>query len=222
LFAQYRVPMHRLYAMLFVPSGPCTVAFTGHTTSHGAFSQCTHATGWAIISRGLFRSSPVKYRSTRIHVISRPLATSVLPTIGMLFSLWHATVHTPQPVQLAGRSSCPTAGPCCSATREPGPPGRSLNGFSYARRCRACGSSRPAARRGSAPSPTRRSCRSCPSLWACPSRACRTTACRAPGRSLVRPSSAPVVLRARDRPWSRSCASVAPEATDPSAASRSG
>ena len=34
----------------------------------------------------------------RIHAISRPLATSDLPTTGMLFSLWHATVQVAHPV----------------------------------------------------------------------------------------------------------------------------
>src|ERR1035438_10629262 len=45
LFAQYLVPMHRLYAMTFRPSLSCTVAFTGQTISHGASSHCMHATG---------------------------------------------------------------------------------------------------------------------------------------------------------------------------------
>jgi len=45
LLAQYRVPMQRLYAMSFRPSGLCAVAFTGHTASQGAFSHCMHGTG---------------------------------------------------------------------------------------------------------------------------------------------------------------------------------
>src|SRR5438046_2114850 len=32
--------------MLLVPSSSCTVAPTGQTTSHGAFSQCMQGTGW--------------------------------------------------------------------------------------------------------------------------------------------------------------------------------
>ena len=32
--------------MSFRPSSLWTVAATGHTTSHGAFSQCWHITGW--------------------------------------------------------------------------------------------------------------------------------------------------------------------------------
>jgi hypothetical protein len=32
--------------MSFNPSSLCTVAATGQTTSHGAFSQCMQGTGW--------------------------------------------------------------------------------------------------------------------------------------------------------------------------------
>jgi len=46
LFEQYRVPMHRLYTMALSPSLSWTVAATGQTCSHGAFSQCMHGTGW--------------------------------------------------------------------------------------------------------------------------------------------------------------------------------
>src|SRR5262245_36914365 len=46
LFEQYRVPTHRLYTMSLRPSDECTVAPTGQTTSHGAFSHCTHMRGW--------------------------------------------------------------------------------------------------------------------------------------------------------------------------------
>src|ERR1700678_3554197 len=45
LFEQYRVPTQRLYTISFNPSGLCTVAPTGQTTSHGAFSHCMHGTG---------------------------------------------------------------------------------------------------------------------------------------------------------------------------------
>ena len=41
--------------------------------------------------------SNAKYRSTRSQCISRPRLTWSLPTIGMLFSAWHATMHAPQP-----------------------------------------------------------------------------------------------------------------------------
>ncbi len=60
LFAQYRVPMQRLYAMSFVPIAPWAVAFTGQTVSHGAFSQCTHIIGWKTMPVGLCMSAPVK------------------------------------------------------------------------------------------------------------------------------------------------------------------
>src|SRR5688572_25950773 len=46
LFEQYRVPMHRLYVISLMPSALWLVATTGHTTSHGAFSQCWHSIGW--------------------------------------------------------------------------------------------------------------------------------------------------------------------------------
>src|SRR6266852_9213945 len=46
LFEQYRVPMQRLYTISFKPSALCTVAPTGHTCSHGAFSHCWQGTGW--------------------------------------------------------------------------------------------------------------------------------------------------------------------------------
>ena len=46
LFEQYRVPTQRLYTMSLTPSGLCTVAPTGQTTSQGAFSQCMQGTGW--------------------------------------------------------------------------------------------------------------------------------------------------------------------------------
>ena len=55
-------------------------------------------TGWKTTS-GLPSGSPEKYRSTRIQCISRPLATWVLPTTGMLFSLWQAVMHALQPMQ---------------------------------------------------------------------------------------------------------------------------
>ena len=42
---QYRVPIQRLYTWRLSPSGLWTAAFTGHTCSHGAASQWTHATG---------------------------------------------------------------------------------------------------------------------------------------------------------------------------------
>ena len=45
LLAQYRVPTQRLYAMSFRPSGEWTVAATGQTLSHGAFSHCWQAMG---------------------------------------------------------------------------------------------------------------------------------------------------------------------------------
>jgi hypothetical protein len=46
LFAQYRVPMQRLYVISFRPSLLCDVAATGQTYSHGAVSQCWHSIGW--------------------------------------------------------------------------------------------------------------------------------------------------------------------------------
>jgi hypothetical protein len=36
----------------------------------------------------------------RIQCISRPRATIALPTMGTLFSAWHATTHALQPVQV--------------------------------------------------------------------------------------------------------------------------
>src|SRR3954471_24616046 len=45
LFEQYRVPMQRLYVISFRPSSLCVVAATGHTSSHGAVSQCMHGSG---------------------------------------------------------------------------------------------------------------------------------------------------------------------------------
>src|SRR5580704_944209 len=50
LFEQYRVPTQRLYTMSFKPSELCTVAPTGQTCSHGAFSHCWHGTGWKNVS----------------------------------------------------------------------------------------------------------------------------------------------------------------------------
>src|SRR5258708_34539536 len=50
LFEQYRVPMQRLYTMSFKPSELCTVAPTGQTCSHGAFSHCWQGTGWKNVS----------------------------------------------------------------------------------------------------------------------------------------------------------------------------
>src|SRR5437773_12035537 len=46
LFEQYRVPIQRLYTISFNPSALCTVAPTGQTCSHGAFSHCWQGTGW--------------------------------------------------------------------------------------------------------------------------------------------------------------------------------
>src|SRR4051794_10138858 len=46
LFEQYRVPTQRLYVISFRPSELCVVAATGHTISHGAFSQCMQSIGW--------------------------------------------------------------------------------------------------------------------------------------------------------------------------------
>jgi len=45
LFEQYRVPTQRLYTMSLSPSALWTVAPTGQTTSHGAFSHCMQGTG---------------------------------------------------------------------------------------------------------------------------------------------------------------------------------
>ena len=52
LVEQYRVPTHRLYTMSFSPSELWTVAFTGQTYSHGAFSQCMHGTGCENVAPG--------------------------------------------------------------------------------------------------------------------------------------------------------------------------
>src|SRR5258707_6997121 len=50
LFEQYRVQTQRLYTISFRPSALCTVAPTGQTCSHGAFSHCWHGTGWKNVS----------------------------------------------------------------------------------------------------------------------------------------------------------------------------
>jgi hypothetical protein len=78
------------------PSDEWIVAPTGHTCSHGAFSQCTQNSGWWTISgeSGL----PEKYRSIRSQCISRFMMTLALPTTGTLFSAWQATLHALQPV----------------------------------------------------------------------------------------------------------------------------
>jgi hypothetical protein len=62
--AQYRVPMQRLYAMSLSPSGLCTVAFTGHTFSQGASSQCTHASGWKATAGSLVASASRRCRAS--------------------------------------------------------------------------------------------------------------------------------------------------------------
>src|SRR5512132_572035 len=40
-----------------------------------------------------------KYRTTRIHCISRPFPASASPTVGVLFSATQAATHAPHPVQ---------------------------------------------------------------------------------------------------------------------------
>src|SRR5947209_4122654 len=90
--------MQRLYTMVFNPSLSCTVAATGHTCSHGAFSHCWQSITWLTTATSSDSGSPLKYRSTRIQFISRCRLHSSLPTTGMLFSDWHASKHAPQPV----------------------------------------------------------------------------------------------------------------------------
>ena len=83
--------------MAFRPSRSWTVAPTGQTSSHGAFSQCMHGTAWKATWGAA--GSPEKYRSTRIQCISRPCETCSLPTTGTLFSDWQAVTQALQPMQ---------------------------------------------------------------------------------------------------------------------------
>ena len=99
LLAQYRVPMHRLYTIALMPSGECTVALTGQTCSHGAFSQCTHIMGcWTMPGSDSSCAHVVAVEPQPVH-LALPMATCSLPTTGTLFSDWHATTHALHPVQ---------------------------------------------------------------------------------------------------------------------------
>src|SRR5215467_11463152 len=90
-----------------MPSVLCVVAATGHTYSHGAVSQCWQNIGWKYAS-GL-SAGPSKYVSIRIQCISRPRATSFLPTVGMLFSAWQAITHALHPTHLLKSTDIPHA-----------------------------------------------------------------------------------------------------------------
>ena len=84
LLAQKRVPMHRLYTCTLRPSLLWYVAKTGHTDSHGAFSQCWQSMG----TKRAFTSgnSPSQYRSMRIHWMARRCRKWSGSLIGTLFS----------------------------------------------------------------------------------------------------------------------------------------
>lgn len=80
--------------MAFRPSVVWTVAFTGHTDSHGALPHCWQATGMAVSA-----PASVKYRSMRIQSSARPFAIWSRPTTGMLFSARQAITQALQPMQ---------------------------------------------------------------------------------------------------------------------------
>src|SRR5688500_1262465 len=87
-----------------MPSVSCTVAATGHTSSQGALSQWTQSIGWNTTS-GFSAAAPsacgsvFQYRPMRLQCISRLILTWSVPTLGMLFSAWQATMHAEQPMQ---------------------------------------------------------------------------------------------------------------------------
>src|SRR3954464_8671971 len=101
--------MHRLYVISFSHCVLCVVAPVGHTFSHGAYSQCMQGTGCGY-SRGR-STDPAKYVSIRSQCISRIRATSCFPTVGMLFSAWHATTHALHPMHVCKSIDIPHCGP---------------------------------------------------------------------------------------------------------------
>jgi len=90
--------------IVFRPSVSCTVADTGQTLSQGAFSQW-----WQVMAVapgvGLLRLA-AEVAVDAVQCISRPQHLC-LPTMGMLFSAWHATTHALQPMQLPGPPHAP-------------------------------------------------------------------------------------------------------------------
>jgi hypothetical protein len=56
----------------------------------------------------------------RIQCISRPRFTMRLPTVGMLFSDWHAMTHVPQPVHAFKSMLIPQRWPLYSTSRQSG------------------------------------------------------------------------------------------------------
>ena len=98
LAAQYRTPMHRLYACSFRPSSLCTVADTGQTGSHGASSHCWH-------NIGTWPTCGFSVGADVVHVAPDPVHGPAArrpasgPTTGMLFSDWQAISHPPHPTQ---------------------------------------------------------------------------------------------------------------------------
>ena len=83
--------------MSLSPSSLWTVAPTGQTSSHGAFSHCMHGTGWKYVSRIVEVALVVAVDAHPVHL---PAARHLsLPTTGMLFSAWQATTQALQPMQ---------------------------------------------------------------------------------------------------------------------------
>ena len=81
--------------MSFRPSLEWTVAPTGQTTSHGAFSHCMHGTGWKNVTGIVAVALIVGIDAEPVHVAA--ICVCSLPTTAILFSAWQAIMQLLQP-----------------------------------------------------------------------------------------------------------------------------